>query len=147
RAGLGEQVEVEQPGSGIVDEVLDACPRGADLRLRAGKSVQTKQAFTRGKHDARGERTGITHAVDAIPAVRYELARIAQEAHTGAADRHDDPIGAIRGSGELERLRRLQVTSMPVEGIVGEDRTTVSERRGRYAYRARLGCLSEGEDV
>jgi hypothetical protein len=63
---------------------------------------------------------------------------IAQEAHARGADRHDDPIGAIRGSEELERLRRLQIMSVPVEGVVGVDRTEC---------RARLGCLTEGEDV
>jgi hypothetical protein len=63
--------------------------------------LQTKPAFARGKDDARGEFTGITHAVDAIPAIRHELARIAQEAHARGADRYDDPIGAVRGSEEL----------------------------------------------
>src|SRR5262249_50742569 len=116
-------------------QTLDARPHRPDIGPRTGKSVQTKPAFARGKDDARDERTGVTHAIDAIPAVRYELARIAQEAHARGADRHDDPIGAIRGREELERLRRLQVTSVPVEGVVGVDRTAISERRRRYAYR------------
>src|SRR5262245_32289189 len=69
RARPGQQVELKQTRSGIVDEIFDACPRRADLRPRAGKSVQTKPAFACGKNDARGEFAGITHAVDAVPAV------------------------------------------------------------------------------
>src|SRR5262245_43115544 len=53
RARLGQQVELKQPRSGIVDEVFNACPPRADLWLRAGKSVQTKPPFARGENDAR----------------------------------------------------------------------------------------------
>src|SRR5262249_28536051 len=45
RARPGQQVELKQTRSGIVDEIFDACPRRPDLRPRARKSVQTKPAF------------------------------------------------------------------------------------------------------
>ena len=74
-----KQVEVKKARLGIIGQLYDGCSRRADFRLRECKSVKTQPAFACGKNDSCRESTGIQNTCNAIPAIRYEFAAVAQE--------------------------------------------------------------------
>src|SRR5262245_8059546 len=141
------QIEMKPSALEIIGESLDRSSRCSNLWARERKPIQPQPAFTGGEPNLRGPRAGITNGGDGTLAVRHELVRVAEKSYARSSDRHHDPIGAAVGNGEFDRLRRLQVTSCPIEVIVSIDWAGITEGRGRKARRARFASSTEGEDV